>query len=236
MGECAALVPEPFCFEEAHTVAKPLIDEGLVIDESNMRVYLEGNEIRLSRLQYHVLQCLGQRAGQLVSRDALVQQVWGETQWWIDSSLDSLIYRLRKKLGDTATNPTYLETRREFGYILHHARIIRHSEDSTTRNQPPKDTSSKKPSIPHSESPTSVSGELPPNPRPWNSLTPRQKEIFMLLGDEQTAGLTNKALARHLNIKESTLKKHLQRIYRKLGVDNRFSAVLLAVRAKEAQQ
>jgi DNA-binding NarL/FixJ family response regulator len=66
----------------------------------------------------------------------------------------------------------------------------------------------------------------------WHNLTKREWVIFMLMGDEETTGLTNKALARRLCITEGTLKKHLQRIYKKLGVINRSGAALLAAEAK----
>lgn len=55
-------------------------------------------------------------------------------------------------------------------------------------------------------------------------LTPRQKAVLQLL--EQ--GMSNKAIARELDIGEITVKAHVSAILRKLGVDNRVQAVLAA--------
>lgn len=55
-------------------------------------------------------------------------------------------------------------------------------------------------------------------------LTPRQKGVLELL--EQ--GMSNKAIARELDIGEITVKAHVSAILRKLGVDNRVQAVLAA--------
>ncbi|MCP4283913.1 MAG: hypothetical protein GY792_05615 [Gammaproteobacteria bacterium] len=75
--------------------------------------------------------------------------------------------------------------------------------------------------------------ELSPSPLPpWDNLTPREIELFQLLGDEQTTELTNFGLARRLGIAESTVKKHLQRMYRKLNVTTRHGATLLAAKAR----
>ena len=56
------------------------------------------------------------------------------------------------------------------------------------------------------------------------ALTPRQQAVLALL--EQ--GMSNKAIARELDIGEITVKAHVSAILRKLGVDNRVQAVLAA--------
>ena len=95
----------------------------LLIDDSRGRVYLGSQEVRLSPLEHHVLRCLGQQAGQLMSKEALAQAVRAH-EGHERASIDAAIYRLRKKLGDSARNPTYLETRRGQGYVLHHATYV----------------------------------------------------------------------------------------------------------------
>jgi DNA-binding NarL/FixJ family response regulator len=57
-------------------------------------------------------------------------------------------------------------------------------------------------------------------------LTPREKEVLPLLAD----GLGVSAIARRLNISESTSKAHVARIYEKLGAANRAQAVTSAFR------
>jgi DNA-binding CsgD family transcriptional regulator len=77
---------------------------------------------------------------------------------------------------------------------------------------------------------TDVSVPVPP----WRCLTRREWEIFLRLGEVETSQASDRQLARQLEIAEGTLKKHLQRIYHKLGVTNRSSAALLAVQAKQS--
>jgi DNA-binding CsgD family transcriptional regulator len=90
---------------------------------------------------------------------------------------------------------------------------------------------------PANEAPSSVPPSSPDRSRtstlPWRQLTRREKEIFLLLGEIETSQATDRQLARQLEIAEGTLKKHLHRIYRKLGVTNRSSAAVLAVLAKD---
>ena len=54
-----------------------------------------------------------------------------------------------------------------------------------------------------------------------NSLSERQREIF----EKLLKGLSNYEISRELNIKESTVKNHLNEVYLKLGVPNRYVAI-----------
>lgn len=55
-------------------------------------------------------------------------------------------------------------------------------------------------------------------------LSAREREVMLLA----VKGLTNKVIARELNITEGTIKLHLHRIYQKLGVKSRFALAVLA--------
>jgi two-component system, NarL family, nitrate/nitrite response regulator NarL len=56
-------------------------------------------------------------------------------------------------------------------------------------------------------------------------LTPREREIVMLAAE----GLSNKHIARRLNVAEGTIKIHLHNVYQKLGVANRTAMTALAL-------
>jgi len=56
-------------------------------------------------------------------------------------------------------------------------------------------------------------------------LTPREREVLALLSE----GRPNKDIARHLDLREITVKYHLKNIYRKLNVSNRAQAVKTAL-------
>ena len=61
---------------------------------------------------------------------------------------------------------------------------------------------------------------------PAPELTHREREVVQLMAD----GHSNRSIAESLYLSETTVKTHLVRIYRKLGVDNRAAAVSEAVR------
>jgi len=64
-------------------------------------------------------------------------------------------------------------------------------------------------------------GDTGSDKSPIDTLTGREKEVLTLL----VGGLTNKRIAEQLSIKEVTVKVHLQKVYKKLGVANRTEAV-----------
>ena len=57
-------------------------------------------------------------------------------------------------------------------------------------------------------------------------LTAREREVVELLAE----GRTTRAVARLLDCSPRTVEKHLERVYRKLGVTDRVSAVLAVLR------
>ena len=59
---------------------------------------------------------------------------------------------------------------------------------------------------------------------PSTSLTAREREVLALLG----TGLANKVIARRLGISEATVKAHLTRIFRQIGVTDRTQAAIWA--------
>jgi DNA-binding NarL/FixJ family response regulator len=63
-------------------------------------------------------------------------------------------------------------------------------------------------------------------PDPLSSLSAREREVLGLLLD----GLPNKLIARRLEISEKTVKSHLTRIFREIGVSDRTQAALWAER------
>jgi NarL family two-component system response regulator LiaR len=66
----------------------------------------------------------------------------------------------------------------------------------------------------------------PPQPAVDYGLTDRELEVLVLLGE----GLTNQQSAQRLSISQSTLKYHMTNIYRKLGVQTRSEALVLAAK------
>ncbi len=65
-------------------------------------------------------------------------------------------------------------------------------------------------------------------PAGWKELTRREQIVALALADPTFASLTEELIAQRLGIRATTLKKHLQRIYRKLNVRTRAGATLVA--------
>jgi DNA-binding response OmpR family regulator len=94
------------------------IDVGDVrVDLATRTVHVAGRELSLTRKEFDLLALLAARAGAVVTRDAIVDQVW-RTTWEAPSrTLDTHVAALRGKLGHAAR----IETVRGVGYRLHPA-------------------------------------------------------------------------------------------------------------------
>jgi two-component system, OmpR family, response regulator RegX3 len=90
--------------------------EGLELDLASRRVTLEGSEIELSRKEFDLLAALMERAGRVVTRDTLMEEVWDENWFGSTRTLDTHIGWLRKKLGDDPNEPRFIHTVRGVGF------------------------------------------------------------------------------------------------------------------------
>ncbi|WP_417359037.1 two-component system response regulator RstA [Gallaecimonas pentaromativorans] len=103
----------------------PIISQGsrlqlgtLFIDQATRTVRLGGQTVVLTTTDFDLLWQLASHAGQILSREALFQQVKGRDYDGLDRSMDVAISRLRQKLGDSAEAPTRIKTVRQKGYLL----------------------------------------------------------------------------------------------------------------------
>ncbi|WP_298591829.1 response regulator transcription factor [uncultured Kocuria sp.] len=95
-----------------------LVIGDLVVDESAREVYLAGEPVGLTRIEFDLLAALATRPQLVLSRRQLVETVW-DTSWTGDEHLvDVHIGRIRKKLGDEAANPRFIHTIRGIGYRM----------------------------------------------------------------------------------------------------------------------
>ncbi len=102
---------------------KPVGDD-FVIGEANIseRTYeakLEGSDPqRLTPKEMELLKFLNIRRGQVLSRDAILDAVWGIQYYGTTRTLDQCVAQLRKKIGDSGSAPRYLKTVHGVGYCL----------------------------------------------------------------------------------------------------------------------
>ena len=76
-----------------------------------------GDKISFTRSEARLLAFMTQRGNRLLSRDQLLDAVGGEGSEKNDRNIDFLINRLRRKLGDDARKPRFIETRYGEGYV-----------------------------------------------------------------------------------------------------------------------
>ncbi len=89
----------------------------LQLDTANHRVSRAAREIELTAKEYALLEYLGRRAGQLVTRSDIAAHVWDESFDPFSNVIEVYVNRLRKKIDDQ--HPIKLiHTRRGEGYIL----------------------------------------------------------------------------------------------------------------------
>jgi DNA-binding response OmpR family regulator len=91
---------------------------GLRIDTRARRAWLDGSELDLARLEFDMLAHLADRAGEVVSRRELLAQVWHQPLGGGDKTVDVHLSWLRRKMGESASEPRYLHTVRGVGIRL----------------------------------------------------------------------------------------------------------------------
>jgi two-component system response regulator RegX3 len=88
------------------------------IDPAGHRVSVGEREVRLPRNQFTLLAVLVENAGRVLPRDTLISRVWGPEYPGGGSTLEVLVYRLRKSLGDGEASPARITTIRGVGYRI----------------------------------------------------------------------------------------------------------------------
>ncbi len=91
---------------------------GLCISPSAQEVELDGQAVQLTTHEFELLLLLARHAGTVLSRDDIFHNLRGIDYDGLDRSIDGRISKLRKKLGDSATEPTRIKTVWGKGYLL----------------------------------------------------------------------------------------------------------------------
>lgn len=88
---------------------------GLELVPATREVFLNQLPVELRRREFDILHYLMRHAGEVISRDTLLNEVWHSHEI-SERSIDPHIQRLRDKLGDSGDDPQYIETIRGVGY------------------------------------------------------------------------------------------------------------------------
>ncbi len=95
-----------------------LIVGGLTLDRDGCRIYQGGQEIGLTGREFLLLSYLMEHAGQIISKERLYEQVWGEYSSICDNTIMVHIRHLREKIEEIPSEPKQLITVKGLGYKL----------------------------------------------------------------------------------------------------------------------
>jgi DNA-binding response OmpR family regulator len=86
------------------------------LDPGRHEASLDGEPLELSRKEYDLLRVLMEGAGSVITREALLEDVWDMNWFGSTKTLDVHISGLRRKLGDDSKDPRYIHTVRGVGF------------------------------------------------------------------------------------------------------------------------
>lgn len=100
-----------------NVAALEVLSQGpFVMNTRNHTLEKSGNRIRLTQVEYAIVKLFMQNPGRALSREEILAAVWGREYEGELKIVDVNIRRLRIKIEDEATNPTYITTVWGFGY------------------------------------------------------------------------------------------------------------------------
>jgi len=89
--------------------------QGVELDSTARRVWRDGIEIRMSNKEFELVCALIGRAGEIVTREELMRDVWQTNFWTSAKTIDVHLGWVRRKLGDDTRRPTLITTVRGRG-------------------------------------------------------------------------------------------------------------------------
>jgi DNA-binding response OmpR family regulator len=100
------------------TRGEPIEVEELRIDPREVQAYVDGQSVELTPTEFRLLYQLALDRGRVVTRDELLQKLWGRRESRRDRTVDVFVRRLRDKIDRRAAKHTFIQTRYGVGYKL----------------------------------------------------------------------------------------------------------------------
>ncbi|TVY10724.1 response regulator YycF [Paenibacillus cremeus] len=117
--------PAPSANTQASTEDEPrqgIRIQSLFIDSDMYVVYKEDEPLDLTHREFELVQYMAKNSGKVMTREHLLQAVWGFEYFGDVRTVDVTIRRLREKLEDDPSRPEYIITRRGLGYMMKSAK------------------------------------------------------------------------------------------------------------------
>jgi DNA-binding response OmpR family regulator len=97
---------------------EPIEIEELRIDPREVQAFVDGESCELTPTEFRLLYQLALDRDHVVSRDELLQKLWGRRESHRDRTVDVFVRRLREKVDKRAPRHTFIQTRYGVGYKL----------------------------------------------------------------------------------------------------------------------
>jgi len=91
---------------------------GLSIDPARRKVTVDGDEVQLTPLEFEILLTLAGAPGLVLTREQLMDRVWGYRDYAGGRVVDSHVARIRRKLGEDGAEPRFIRTIHGVGYAF----------------------------------------------------------------------------------------------------------------------
>lgn len=105
--------------KSSNYAGKPVFQNGeLKIDYAASCVYLKGEEMHLTPIEYKLLCLLSHNVGKVLTHTYITMQIWGSSRENDIASLRVFMATLRKKLEPEKTSPQYIQTHIGIGYRM----------------------------------------------------------------------------------------------------------------------
>jgi DNA-binding response OmpR family regulator len=98
--------------------SEPIELQELLVDPRTVQAYVNGKSAGLTPTEFRLLHALANEEGRVVTRDELMQTVWGRRQRARDRTVDVFIRKLRLKVDRAASMHVFIHTRHGVGYKL----------------------------------------------------------------------------------------------------------------------
>lgn len=105
-------------YSEVEHESSHLVFGDLSIDQEGYEVTLAGEAVPLTLREFELLRFLARYAGQVFSREQLLEKVWGYEYFGDVRTVDVTVRRTREKLEPDQTNYRYILTKRGVGYYF----------------------------------------------------------------------------------------------------------------------
>ena len=96
----------------------PIEIEELRLEPNEVQAYIHGEDAGLTPTEFRLLYTLAQESGRVLSRDELLQRIWGRRETHRDRTVDVFVRKLREKVDKRARDHTFIHTRYGVGYKL----------------------------------------------------------------------------------------------------------------------